>query len=34
MVGVLRFHGHHYALEGASPGPKPAHPTGVWLGAV
>jgi alkanesulfonate monooxygenase SsuD/methylene tetrahydromethanopterin reductase-like flavin-dependent oxidoreductase (luciferase family) len=31
---VLRFHGRHYALEGARPGPKPAHPIGIWLGAV
>jgi alkanesulfonate monooxygenase SsuD/methylene tetrahydromethanopterin reductase-like flavin-dependent oxidoreductase (luciferase family) len=33
-TGVLRFHGHHYALEGAHPGPKPAHPIGIWLGAA
>jgi alkanesulfonate monooxygenase SsuD/methylene tetrahydromethanopterin reductase-like flavin-dependent oxidoreductase (luciferase family) len=33
-AGVLRFHGHHYALEGARPGPKPAHPIGIWLGAA
>jgi alkanesulfonate monooxygenase SsuD/methylene tetrahydromethanopterin reductase-like flavin-dependent oxidoreductase (luciferase family) len=33
-TGVLRFHGHHYELEGARPGPKPAHPIGIWLGAV
>src|SRR6202165_3851788 len=33
-TGVLRFHGHHYALEGARPGPKPAHPIGIWLGAA
>src|SRR6202165_1356268 len=32
--GVLRFHGHHYELEGARPGPKPAHPIGIWLGAA
>jgi alkanesulfonate monooxygenase SsuD/methylene tetrahydromethanopterin reductase-like flavin-dependent oxidoreductase (luciferase family) len=31
-TGVLRFHGHHSALEGARPGPKPAHPIGIWLG--
>jgi alkanesulfonate monooxygenase SsuD/methylene tetrahydromethanopterin reductase-like flavin-dependent oxidoreductase (luciferase family) len=31
---VLRFHGHHYELEGARPGPKPAHPIGIWLGAA
>jgi alkanesulfonate monooxygenase SsuD/methylene tetrahydromethanopterin reductase-like flavin-dependent oxidoreductase (luciferase family) len=33
-TGVLRFHGHHYALEGARPGPMPAHPIGIWLGAA
>jgi hypothetical protein len=33
-TGVLRFHGHHYALEGARPGPKPAHPIGIWHGGV
>src|SRR3984893_16132034 len=30
-TGVLRFHGRHYTLEGARPGPKPAHPIGIWL---
>jgi hypothetical protein len=33
-TGALRFSGHHYALEGARPGPMPAHPTGIWLGAA
>jgi alkanesulfonate monooxygenase SsuD/methylene tetrahydromethanopterin reductase-like flavin-dependent oxidoreductase (luciferase family) len=33
-TGVLQFHGRHYALEGARPGPKPAHPIGIWLGAA
>jgi alkanesulfonate monooxygenase SsuD/methylene tetrahydromethanopterin reductase-like flavin-dependent oxidoreductase (luciferase family) len=33
-AGVLRFHGHHYALEGARPGPTPAHPISIWLGAA
>ncbi len=33
-AGVLRFHGRHYELEGARPGPKPAHPIGIWLGAA
>jgi alkanesulfonate monooxygenase SsuD/methylene tetrahydromethanopterin reductase-like flavin-dependent oxidoreductase (luciferase family) len=33
-TGVLRFHGQHYALEGARPGPKPAHPIRIWLGAA
>lgn len=27
------FHGHHYAVAGARPGPPPAHPIGVWLGS-
>jgi alkanesulfonate monooxygenase SsuD/methylene tetrahydromethanopterin reductase-like flavin-dependent oxidoreductase (luciferase family) len=31
---VLRFHGRHYELEGARPGPKPAHPIAIWLGAA
>jgi alkanesulfonate monooxygenase SsuD/methylene tetrahydromethanopterin reductase-like flavin-dependent oxidoreductase (luciferase family) len=30
----LRFNGTHYRLEGARPGPKPAHPIGIWLGAA
>jgi alkanesulfonate monooxygenase SsuD/methylene tetrahydromethanopterin reductase-like flavin-dependent oxidoreductase (luciferase family) len=33
-TGVLRFHGRYYELEGARPGPKPAHPIGIWLGAA
>jgi alkanesulfonate monooxygenase SsuD/methylene tetrahydromethanopterin reductase-like flavin-dependent oxidoreductase (luciferase family) len=33
-TGVLRFHGRHYTLEGARPGPKPAHQIGIWLGAA
>lgn len=33
-TGVLRFRGHHYELEGARPGPRPAHPIGIWLGAA
>jgi alkanesulfonate monooxygenase SsuD/methylene tetrahydromethanopterin reductase-like flavin-dependent oxidoreductase (luciferase family) len=33
-IGELRFAGHHYQLDGARPGPKPAHPIGIWLGAV
>ncbi len=27
------FHGRHYILRGAQPGPFPLHPIGVWLGA-
>ena len=30
----LRFEGRHYRLGGARPGPKPAHPIGIWLGAA
>ena len=28
----LRFEGRHYRLEGARPGPLPAHEIGIWLG--
>jgi alkanesulfonate monooxygenase SsuD/methylene tetrahydromethanopterin reductase-like flavin-dependent oxidoreductase (luciferase family) len=31
---VLRFEGRHYGLEGARPGPAPAHDIGIWLGAA
>ena len=31
---ALRFDGHHYQLDGARVGPKPAHPIGIWLGAA
>jgi alkanesulfonate monooxygenase SsuD/methylene tetrahydromethanopterin reductase-like flavin-dependent oxidoreductase (luciferase family) len=31
---VLGFHGRRYELEGARPGPKPAHPIGIWVGAA
>ena len=30
----LRFDGPHYRLEGARPGPAPAHQIGIWLGAA
>uniref|UniRef100_A0AAU2VPK8 LLM class flavin-dependent oxidoreductase n=1 Tax=Streptomyces sp. NBC_00008 TaxID=2903610 RepID=A0AAU2VPK8_9ACTN len=30
----LRLDGKHYGLDGATPGPAPAHPIGIWLGAV
>ena len=30
----LRFDGRHYQLQGMRPGPKPAHPIEIWLGAV
>jgi alkanesulfonate monooxygenase SsuD/methylene tetrahydromethanopterin reductase-like flavin-dependent oxidoreductase (luciferase family) len=29
----LRFDGEHYRVRGAHPGPAPAHPVGIWLGA-
>jgi len=29
----VRFAGKHYSLNGAHPGPFPAHPIGIWLGA-
>jgi alkanesulfonate monooxygenase SsuD/methylene tetrahydromethanopterin reductase-like flavin-dependent oxidoreductase (luciferase family) len=31
---ALRFDGRHYRLQGARPGPAPAHPIGIWLGAA
>ena len=30
----IRHHGRHYDLEGMKPGPAPAHPIGIWLGAA
>ncbi|KOU11497.1 5,10-methylene tetrahydromethanopterin reductase [Streptomyces sp. NRRL F-4711] len=30
----VRLPGEHYALEGAAAGPAPAHPIGIWVGAV
>jgi alkanesulfonate monooxygenase SsuD/methylene tetrahydromethanopterin reductase-like flavin-dependent oxidoreductase (luciferase family) len=30
----LRFAGEHYHLAGAQSGPVPAHPIGIWLGAL
>jgi alkanesulfonate monooxygenase SsuD/methylene tetrahydromethanopterin reductase-like flavin-dependent oxidoreductase (luciferase family) len=29
---VLGFQSRHDELEGARPGPKPAHPIGIWVG--
>ncbi|MEZ5121050.1 MAG: LLM class flavin-dependent oxidoreductase [Solirubrobacterales bacterium] len=29
----LRLDGHHYRLSGAQPGPVPAHPIELWIGA-
>ncbi len=28
-----RFDGRYYKLRGVNPGPVPAHPIGIWLGA-
>lgn len=30
---AVRFDGEHYQLDGAQPGPVPAHPIGIWVGA-
>ena len=30
---AARFHGRYYSLDGFRPGPHPAHPIGIWLGA-
>jgi alkanesulfonate monooxygenase SsuD/methylene tetrahydromethanopterin reductase-like flavin-dependent oxidoreductase (luciferase family) len=30
----VRFEGRHYQLEGAQPGPRPAHAMGIWLGVL
>ena len=30
----VRFDGRHYRLNGFHPGPQPAHPIEVWLGAA
>jgi alkanesulfonate monooxygenase SsuD/methylene tetrahydromethanopterin reductase-like flavin-dependent oxidoreductase (luciferase family) len=29
----VSFEGQHYRLDDARPGPRPAHPIGIWLGA-
>jgi alkanesulfonate monooxygenase SsuD/methylene tetrahydromethanopterin reductase-like flavin-dependent oxidoreductase (luciferase family) len=29
----VSFKGKHYSLAGARPGPQPAHPIGIWVGA-
>jgi alkanesulfonate monooxygenase SsuD/methylene tetrahydromethanopterin reductase-like flavin-dependent oxidoreductase (luciferase family) len=29
----VSFDGEHYKLDGVHPGPAPAHPIGIWLGA-
>jgi alkanesulfonate monooxygenase SsuD/methylene tetrahydromethanopterin reductase-like flavin-dependent oxidoreductase (luciferase family) len=30
---TVSFAGEHYRLDGLHPGPPPAHPIGIWLGA-
>src|SRR4051794_20291043 len=29
----VSYSGKHYRLDGVHPGPQPAHPIGIWLGA-
>jgi alkanesulfonate monooxygenase SsuD/methylene tetrahydromethanopterin reductase-like flavin-dependent oxidoreductase (luciferase family) len=29
----VSFQGSHYRVKGVKPGPSPAHPTGIWIGA-
>jgi alkanesulfonate monooxygenase SsuD/methylene tetrahydromethanopterin reductase-like flavin-dependent oxidoreductase (luciferase family) len=29
----VSFQGQHYSVKGVHPGPPPAHPVGIWLGA-
>jgi alkanesulfonate monooxygenase SsuD/methylene tetrahydromethanopterin reductase-like flavin-dependent oxidoreductase (luciferase family) len=29
----VRFEGRHYRVVGVKPGPAPAHPIGIWVGA-
>jgi alkanesulfonate monooxygenase SsuD/methylene tetrahydromethanopterin reductase-like flavin-dependent oxidoreductase (luciferase family) len=29
----VRLEGRYYRLDGAEPGPPPAHPIGIWVGA-
>jgi alkanesulfonate monooxygenase SsuD/methylene tetrahydromethanopterin reductase-like flavin-dependent oxidoreductase (luciferase family) len=31
---AVRFDGRFHALRGVHPGPRPAHPIGIWLGAA
>jgi alkanesulfonate monooxygenase SsuD/methylene tetrahydromethanopterin reductase-like flavin-dependent oxidoreductase (luciferase family) len=33
MERSITVEGRHYAVRGARPGPAPAHPIGLWLGA-
>jgi alkanesulfonate monooxygenase SsuD/methylene tetrahydromethanopterin reductase-like flavin-dependent oxidoreductase (luciferase family) len=29
---TIRFEGRHYSVSGVHPGPRPAHPIGIWVG--
>jgi alkanesulfonate monooxygenase SsuD/methylene tetrahydromethanopterin reductase-like flavin-dependent oxidoreductase (luciferase family) len=31
---TVNFEGKHYRVNGAKPGPRPAHPIGIWVGAL
>jgi alkanesulfonate monooxygenase SsuD/methylene tetrahydromethanopterin reductase-like flavin-dependent oxidoreductase (luciferase family) len=31
--GPVSFEGRHFRLDGHKPGPPPAHPIGIWIGA-
>lgn len=31
--GSITYEGQHYTVKGFKPGPPPAHPIGIWLGA-
>jgi alkanesulfonate monooxygenase SsuD/methylene tetrahydromethanopterin reductase-like flavin-dependent oxidoreductase (luciferase family) len=31
--GSVTVEGEHYRVKGAKPGPPPAHPIGIWVGA-
>jgi alkanesulfonate monooxygenase SsuD/methylene tetrahydromethanopterin reductase-like flavin-dependent oxidoreductase (luciferase family) len=31
--GSVQVEGEHYTVRGAKPGPPPAHPIGIWIGA-
>jgi alkanesulfonate monooxygenase SsuD/methylene tetrahydromethanopterin reductase-like flavin-dependent oxidoreductase (luciferase family) len=30
---TISYEGEHYSVDGLHPGPQPAHPIGIWLGA-
>jgi alkanesulfonate monooxygenase SsuD/methylene tetrahydromethanopterin reductase-like flavin-dependent oxidoreductase (luciferase family) len=31
---TVNFEGKHHRVKGAKPGPRPAHPIGIWVGAL